>query len=90
MNPSFKDFKSWYNQENKPKIVGESVVTKIVNTSTLEKHIKASNEDLNNIKTISEYFLKNGGKILKQEKDIYLIETNEGNFRINKKYIKLT
>jgi hypothetical protein len=85
VNNFLKEFSGWIN-EKKPfdgfyKNINQRVFP---NTSKIKKNISL---DLGILDEVVKDFLKKGGKIIKEDGNVVLIEVNSGTFYINKKYI---
>lgn len=86
-NNFLNDFSNWIQSQN-PFVNNFERINKKV----YAKNVKCSNKislDVGNLLEVKKDFLKNGGKVLKEEEnsDMVLIEVKSGTFYIKKSYI---
>lgn len=79
------EFSSWIKSKEDFNGFNKKVNQKVFpNTSKISKKISL---DFGSLEEVSRDFLKRGGKIIKEDGNMVLIEVNSGTFYINKKYI---
>lgn len=85
-NDFLNDFSNWIQSQNP---FNNNSFNRI-NKKVYPKNFKCSNKivlDVGNFLEVKKDFLKNGGKVIKEESDMFLVEVKSGTFYINKSHI---
>ncbi len=88
---SLENFKKWMSEQKQDKVRSQTskliglLVESKINYKRISKHILAYD---GNLKEIIQEFKDSGGRIIEVEDVNFLIETDSGNFKIHRCYVR--